>query len=264
MPAMSAPQVAHQFPPSTEAGRDGTTGLHGHPLAANMATVAVAEAVGTFILVLTIISTVIAATLARPIAGAPYGSLTVPLAGGIALAIAVASLGHVSGAHLNPAVTVGLALNRRFPWRYAPAYIAAQFAGAAGAALVAWAIFGDRARTVANLGATFPASGVTSGRVFAAEAVVTFLLVLVIMSVATDDRVPRGVAAIAIGWALSAAIFISGPISGAGVNPARAIGPMIVDAKFTDWWIYLVAPVIGGTVAAALYERVLRRGSAPE
>ena len=212
---------------------------------------------------LTIISTVIGAALATPVAGVPYGSLAVPLAGGIALAIVVASLGHVSGAHLNPAVTVGLAVNRRFPWAYVPVYIVAQFVGAVGAALVAWGIFGGRARTVAHLGATYPATGVGTWSVFLAEGVVTFLLTLVIMSVATDDRVPRGIAAIAIGWALSAAIFISGPVSGAGVNPARAIGPMIVAGKFTDWWIYLIAPVVGAGLATTLYQRFLRRGNAP-
>ncbi len=261
---MTTADIARGSPWSTPSADDRSTGLHGHPLAANMATVAVAEAIGTFILVLTIVSTVIAAALARPVAGEPYGSLAVPLAGGIGLAIVVASLGHVSGAHLNPAVTIGLAVNRRFPWTYVPAYVGAQFAGAIGAALVAWVMFGERARSVANLGATYPASGVTYWRAFVAEAVVTFLLVLVIMSVATDDRVPRGIAAIAIGWALSAAIFISGPVSGAGVNPARAIGPMIPAGKFTDWWIYLVAPLIGGVLAATLYDRVLRRGTAPD
>jgi glycerol uptake facilitator-like aquaporin len=138
-----------------------------------------------------------------------------------------------------------------------------QFAGAIGAALVAWTIFGDRARTVADLGATFPAAGVTSWRALVAEAVVTFVLVLVIVSVATDDRVPRGIAAIAIGWALAAAIFISGPVSGAGVNPARSIGPMIPSGKFTDWWVYVVGPLVGGVVAATVYERFLRRGAAP-
>jgi MIP family channel proteins len=263
MPTVPTPATAGSSPAPARAEEAQATGLHGHPLAANVATVAAAEAIGTFILVLTIVSVVIAATLARPIAGPPYESFAVPLAGGFALAIAIASLGHISGAHLNPAVTMGLALNRRFPWTYVPAYIGAQFAGAIGAALVAWVIFGDRARTVANLGATFPASRVSYWRAFAAEAVVTFLLVLVIVSVATDDRVPRGIAAVAIGWALTAAIFISGPVSGGGVNPARAIGPMIPASKFTDWSLYLVAPLIGGTLAATLYERVLRRGTTP-
>jgi MIP family channel proteins len=263
MTPSTPPATAKQADRASAGVDQAQTGLHGHPLASNMATVAVVEAVGTFILVLTIISTAIAATLARPIAGPAYDSLAVPLAGGFGLAIAVASLGHVSGAHLNPAVTVGLAVNQRFPWAYVPAYVIAQFAGAIGAALVAWTIFGDRARTVADLGATFPASGVTSWRALVTEAVVTFVLVLVIVSVATDDRVPRGTAAIAIGWALAAAIFISGPISGAGVNPARSIGPMIPSGKFTDWWVYVVGPLVGGVVAATVYERFLRRGAAP-
>lgn len=238
-------------------------GLHGHPLGGNMATVAAAEMVGTFMLVLTIIATAIGATLADPVAGAPYGSLAVPLAGGIVLAIVVASLGHVSGAHLNPAVTLGLAVNRRFPWRFVPAYIAAQFVGAIGAALVVWGFYGDQARSVAHLGATYPAPGVSVASALAVEAVVTFMLVLVVISVATDNRAQQGAAAMAIGAALAAAILISGPLTGAGVNPARAIGPMIVAGKFTDWWIYLVAPIVGGIAAATVYDRFLRAGKQP-
>jgi MIP family channel proteins len=240
-----------------------TTGLHGHPMAGNLATATLAEGVGTFMLVLTLVSTVISATLARPLAGAPYGSLAVPLAGGIVLAIVVASMGHVSGAHLNPAVTLGLAVNRRFPWSAVPAYLIAQFVGGAVAALVAWAFYGDAARSVAKLGATYPAPGVSLGSAFAAEAVVTFMLVLVVIAVATDTRVPQGVAAMAIGAALAAAILISGPISGGSVNPARSIGPMIVAGNMTDWWLYVLAPLLGGVVAATLYDRVLRAGSAP-
>jgi len=238
-------------------------GLHGHPLGGNTIRTAVTEALGTFVLVLAITSTAVAATLAKPLAGAPYGSLAVPVAGGLALAVLAASLGHLSGAHLNPAVTLGLAVNRRFPWAYAPAYVLAQFAGAIGAAAVTWGLYGRQARTQAYLGATYPAAGVGPGRVFAAEAVVTFVLVLVIISVATDSRVPRGVAAIAIGSALAAAILISGPISGAGVNPARAIGPMILTGRFTGWWAYLTAPLAGGALAVTTYERLLRKGSAP-
>jgi glycerol uptake facilitator-like aquaporin len=93
--------------------------------------------------------------------------------------------------------------------------------------------------------------------------VVTFVLVLVVVAVATDTRVPRGIAAMAIGAALAVAIVISGPVSGAGVNPARAIGPMFLAAQFSDWWAYLTAPLAGGAVAVALYDRFLRAGHTP-
>jgi glycerol uptake facilitator-like aquaporin len=142
------------------------------------------------------------------------------VAGGLALAIGVASVGHISGAHLNPAVTLGLAINGRFPWAYTPGYVIAQFAGPIAAAAVTWGLYGDQARSIAGLGATAPAAG----RVLAAEAMVTFVLVLVVVAVATDTRVPRGIAARAIGAALAVAIVISGPVSGAGVNPPGRSG----------------------------------------
>ena len=102
-----------------------------------------------------------------------------------------------------------------------------------------------------------------AARAAAAEAAGTFVLVLAVVAVATDSRVPRGIAAVAIGAALAVAIVISGPVSGAGVNPARAIGPMILAGQFTDWWAYLAAPVAGGVVAVALYDRLLRTGGTP-
>ena len=228
-------------------------GPQSHPAAGSQIRTAAAEALGTFVLV-----------LARSLGGSPYGSLAVPVAGGLALAALAASLGPVSGAHLNPAVTLGLAVNRRFPWTYAPVYVIAQFTGAIVAAAATWGLYGNQARTVAALGATYPAVGAGPARVFAAEAVATFVLVLVITSVTTDARVPRAVTATAIGSALAAAILISAPISGAGVNPARAIGPMILNARFSDWWAYLTAPVIGGTLAVTTYQHILTRGSAPK
>jgi len=169
--------------------------LHGHQLERNLARAVTAEAVGTFVLVLAITSAAVAAALSRAVAGTPHGSLAVPVAGGLALAIGVAGIGHISDAHLNPAVTLGLAINRRFPWAYAPGYVIAQFAGAIAAAAVTWGLYGDQARAIAGLGATVPAAGVSAGRVLAAEAIVTFVLVLVVVAVATDTRVPRGIAA---------------------------------------------------------------------
>jgi MIP family channel proteins len=238
-------------------------GLHGHRLDVNMVTAAGAEFLGTFALILAITATVIGAALARPVVGTPYGSLAVPLAGGLALTCMVAALGHVSGAHFNPAVTLGLAATGQFRWRQVPVYLISQLLGAIGAALACWLIYGEAARTTAHLGATYPAAGVGAGAVFVVEAIVTFLLVLVIMAVATDSRVPTGVAAVAIGFALAMAIFISGPISGASVNPVRSLGPMIVAGKFTDWWIYLVAPTLGGIAAAVTYNGFLRKGNGP-
>jgi glycerol uptake facilitator-like aquaporin len=137
--------------------------LHGHQIERNLARAVTAEAAGTFVLVLAITSTAVAAALSRPVAGAPYGSLAVPVVGGLALAIGVASLGHISGAHLNPAVTLGLAVNRHFPWAYAPGYLIAQFTGAIAAAAATWGLYGKQAKSIARLGATVPAAGVSRG-----------------------------------------------------------------------------------------------------
>jgi len=239
------------------------TGLHGHRIGVDVERAAVAELVGTFVLVLAIVTTAVAAARNTPIAGAAFSSETIALAGGAALVATVAGLGHISGAHLNPAVTVALAVTRQFPWRDVPGYLLAQLAGAVLAALAAWGIGGPAARSAAGLGATAPATGVSGVRVLLVEALVTFVLVLVVIAVATDDRVPRGTAALAIGIALGVAIVISGPVTGAGVNPARALGPMLVAGRLTDWWAYLIGPLRGGCAAALLYQYVLRPGSAP-
>jgi MIP family channel proteins len=221
------------------------TGLHGHRIGVALERSAVAEAAGTFILVLAIITTAISAALATPIAGPAFDSTTVPLAGAAALVIGIAALGPVSGAHFNPA----LAVSGRFPWRHVPLYVVAQLVGAVLAALVAWGVDGSRARSVAGLGATAPATGVSGLRVLLVEALVTFILVLVVMTVGSDAGVSRAGAAVAIGVALAVAILISGPVTGAGVNPARALGPMLVAGRLTDWWAYVIGPVLGGVVA---------------
>ncbi|MEV7188211.1 aquaporin [Kitasatospora sp. NPDC093102] len=224
----------------------------------------IAELVGTSILVLAITATATSAGLASPIAGQPYGSLAVVLANGLALAALVGGLGHISGAHFNPAVTVAMAVIRRFSWRHVPGYVAVQMAGGILGAMGTWAIHGSAARNVTHLGATNPAPGVGDGRALLVEILITFVLVFVVTAAATDDRFPASVAPVVVGFALAVAVFIGGPSDGAAVNPARGLGPMIAAASFDGWWASLLGPLLGGVLAALLYDRFVRRGTIPE
>jgi MIP family channel proteins len=224
----------------------------------------IAELVGTFILVYGGTAVAVGAILSRPTAGAAYDSLAVALAFGLALAIVVAALGHVSGAHVNPAVTLGMAATGKFPWRYAPVYVGAQLVGAVLAALATWLTFGgEGARGEAKLAATYPAQGVGDLQAFLVEILITFILVFVVMAVATDDRAPAAIAPIAVGFALAVGVFIAGPVTGGAVNPVRALGPMIVAGDLTSFWLYILGPIIGGVLGALLYDRTMAQTQAP-
>jgi len=180
--------------------------------------------VGTFFLIFTGTATAGAAALGKSTAGTPPDSLAVALAFGLVLVALVGALGQVSGAHLNAAVTLGLAVTRKFPWRYVPSYLGFQLLGAVLGAGATWAAFGSATRNKAHLGATVPAQGVSDGRAFLVEALITFLLVFVIVAVATDQRVPAAVAAPAIGFALIASVLIGGGVTGGAVNPTGPSG----------------------------------------
>jgi MIP family channel proteins len=245
-------------------GSGGDRGLYGSEVGANIVRASVGELIGTFILVFAGTAVVAAAALAKPVAGAPYTSLAVPLAFGLALVAIVTALGHVSGAHVNPAVTVGLAATGRFPWRLVPAYLGAQLVGAVLGALATWLTLGHAARSDAKLGATYPAAGVSDGRAFLVELLITAILVFVVMAVATDERVPASAAGPAVGFALAVGVFIGGPATGGAVNPARALGPMIAAGKLTSFWLYLVGPILGGVIAAFAYDRFVGEADAPE
>jgi MIP family channel proteins len=238
-------------------------GLHGSRIGANTLGAAAAETIGTFVLIYGGTAVAVAALLARPVAGPGYDSLATPLAFGLSLLIVVASIGHISGAHVNPAVTLGLAATGRFPWRYVPAYLIAQLVGALLGALATWATFGAPGRDNANLAATIPGPDIGSGQGLLIEALVTFILVFVVISVATDERVPNGLAPIAIGAALTVGVFIAGPVTGGAVNPARALGPAMIAGQFAAIWIYIVGPLLGGVAAAFAYDRFLARTEAP-
>lgn len=230
-----------------------------------LAAAAVAEAVGTYILVFFGTGTVVA--FLTPLGREPplsLDALAVALAFGFAVVLAVYAFGHVSGTHINPAVTLALAAVRRFAWSAVPLYIAAQFAGAILASLTLWALFGDDSRRdPLLLGATQPGERGTALALLA-EVVITFTLVVVIMATATDARAPGPLAAgLAIGLTVAAGILVTLPISGGSFNPARTFGPMIVSAEFPGWWAYIVGPIGGGLAGAWLYDLVLRGGAPP-
>jgi aquaporin NIP len=178
------------------------------------------------------------------------GDTGVALAFGLVIAVAIYALGHISGAHFNPAVSVGFAIGSHFPWSRVVTYAVAQTAGAiSGAALLRLSL-GD-----VPLGVTQPGVSVPSALLW--EAVMTGLLVVVITAVATDTRAVGQGAALAIGGSVALAALVGGPLTGASLNPARSIGPAIVAGDIDNLWIYLVGPVLGAAAGAVLY-RYLR------
>ena len=237
-----------------------TDGLYGSSTDDPILPSALAELVGTFILVFGGTAVAVGAILSRPTAGGAYDSLAVALAFGLALVAVVAAIGHVSGGHVNPAVTLGLAATGKFPWKSVPYYLGAQLVGAVLGAVGTWLAFGGPGRTEAGLAATHPAQGVGDFQAFVLEILITFILVFVVIAVATDERAPAPIAPIAVGFALAVAVFIAGPVTGGAVNPVRALGPMIVSGDFAGAWLYILGPIIGGVLAAFLYDRTMAEG----
>ncbi len=229
-------------------------------LNSNMLLAAVAEVIGTFMLVLVGTAVATAAGLGKTTAGPAYDSLAIALAFGLILIPIVGSLGPVSGAHVNPAVTFGLAIAKKFPWRYVPAYMVAQLLGAVLASVAVWAAYGHGAYAL-HLGAPAPTNGATWLQVLLVEALIAFILMFTVLATATDPRVPPATAAVAIGFALSAGVLLGGPVSGGAGNPARALGPMIVSATFPVWLFYVVGPLIGAAMAAGLHHFVAAANS---
>jgi len=179
------------------------------------------------------------------------GTVGVALVFGLVIMVMVYATGHLSGAHINPAVTVAFTLSRHFPAREAAAYVAAQGVGAIVAALLLLAIWPDQP---AQLGATVPSVGAGSALVY--EFVLTAFLMFVIMAVATDTRAVGAAAAIAIGGTVGLDALFGGPVTGASMNPARSLGPALAAGEWTDFWIYLAGPLLGAAAGAFSYQLV--------
>jgi MIP family channel proteins len=187
-------------------------------------------------------------------------SAAIGFGGGLALMIF--AFGHISGGHFNPAVTTGLAVGGRFPWREVPWYWLAQIVGGLAAALLVGALFDGSADAFVSA----PADGVSTATALALETIATAMFLWVILAVATDDRAAwHGVfAPVAIGGFIFVAANVVGPFSSGSFNPARSIAPAIAAGEFGDLWIFIVGPIVGGIIGGLTYTYLRQAGTAVE
>lgn len=189
-------------------------------------------------------------------AGGAIGHAGVALAFAFVVLALIYALGHISGAHINPAVTLAFWSAGRFPGRDVPGYVVGQCIGAIAASLTLRAVLGP----VGSHGATVPAIPV--GAAFAVEWLLSFILMFVITAVATDERVAEGFAGIAVGLTVGFDAMMGGPLTGASMNPARSLGPAVAGGIWTAHWLYWLAPITAMMVAARVYD-ALRPAEAP-
>jgi MIP family channel proteins len=221
---------------------------------------AIAEFIGTLALIFIGAGSI----LADRFAGGAVSLVGIALAHGLTIAVMASAFGHISGGHINPAVTLGALLARKISPPDAAVYWIAQLAGGVGGALLLTAVFDEPTRQAVNLGTPGLGAGVTVGQGLVFEIVATFFLVLVVCATAID---PRGaftvVSGIPIGLVVAFDILAGGPISGASMNPARTFGPAVVGGYWANHWIYWVGPLVGAAIAGLLYSGLyLRRQNA--
>lgn len=208
-----------------------------------------AEFVGTFILIF--------GATAAPIVNEKYNGAETLIGNaacaGLAVMLVILSTGHISGAHLNPSLTIAFAALRHFPWVHVPAYIAAQVSASICASFALKGVF----HPFMSGGVTVP--NVSNGQAFALEFIITFNLLFVVTAVATDTRAVGELAGIAVGATVMLNILIAGPSSGGSMNPVRTLGPAVAAGNYTGIWIYLVAPTLGAIAGAAIYTFVKLR-----
>ena len=204
-----------------------------------------AEVLGTFFLVLVAVG---GGMVNARFGGhaVPYTALVVSPA--LMVMAVILFMGAVSGAHLNPAVSIALALRGDFPWRRVVPYVVAQFAGAVLATLLLWALLGRQGRA----GLTLPGHGISVGTALVWELILTIGLVSVIQGTASGAQQIGALAAIGVGGYVALAGLWGAPVSGASMNPARSLGPALVLGDWTAWWVYLVGPVVGGIIAVGI------------
>lgn len=214
-----------------------------------------AEFLGTFYLCFAGIAAILSAT---PAVGSGAGIVGIALAHGLALSIAVNAFGGISGAHFNPAVTLGFFVTGRLPMISVGPYIVAQLLGATTAALICRMIFPVEAVVQAQLGLPLPAVWASPAAVIIGEFVMTYLLMTSIFGTAVDARGQAvKIGGFGVGLTVAFDILAGGALTGASMNPARSFGPALVVGNFSWHWLYWLAPIAGACAAAIVYERAL-------
>jgi aquaporin Z len=203
------------------------------------------ELLGTFFLVLVAVG--------GGMVNARFGGHTVPytalvVAPALMVAAIILFMGAVSGAHLNPSVSIAFALRGDFPWKRVPAYLAAQFLGAVLATLLLWALIGKQG----SAGLTLPGPGISTGTAMVWELVLTTGLVSVILGTASGAQALGAIAALGVASYIALAGLWGSAVSGASMNPARSLGPALVKGDWTSWWAYLAGPIAGGIIAVGI------------
>jgi MIP family channel proteins len=220
---------------------------------------AAAEFVGTFTLIFVGAGSILTAGAVRD-----PTLVGVALAHGLAIGVMVSAVGHISGGHFNPAITLGFLVTGRMAPVLAVVYWVTQLAAAVVGALLLWWIFPGNVVDAGRLGAPTLNPAIGSGEGVVLEGILTFLLVWVVFATAADPRGTfKSIAGLAIGLTISLDILIGGPLTGAAMNPARAFGPELVHNVWSDAWIWYVGPAVGGAVAALAYEWLYLRPVQP-
>lgn len=227
----------------------------------SLAQKSIVEFIGTLALCFIGIGTIVSVPSAPGLNG---GIVQIALAHGLVIVVMVSAVGHISGGHFNPAVTVGAWVTQKIGSKDAMTYLVAQVAGATAGAGLIRVVLPESLWRSAALGTPQVSSLVSNGQGLIIEAMLTFLLVWVVFATAIDPEGAFGkIAGIAIGFTIVLGILMGGAYTGAAINPARALGPMIAGGPWDGWWIYWVGPLAGGVVAASLYDGLIlsKRGA---
>lgn len=216
---------------------------------------AAAEAVGAFVFVFVGIGSIIV----HQWTGEGSTLLVSAVAHGLVLAAMMSAVGHISGGHINPAVSIACAVTGRLPLSTAVVYVLAQLLGAVGAGLLLTNMFPADVWQAARLGAPLIHSDFTVGQAVLLEAVLTFALVLAFFGTAVDERGPKHTAGFAVGAVFTVGMLLGGPLTGAAMNPARVFASAVVGGVWDNHYVYWVGPVIGAVIAAMVYEQVSYR-----